>query len=146
MNQIAASLLILSASICGSAAAFRPLNNSTFGGILGLVALGLGLWGGMALLTAITRESEIGYEEGGRVPLGVSAMQGLRNLSTPAFRSPVRSNSDYSTATGRDYRLSPELSAQVALAAEMKGQSRTNVVEETLRRHLPRYSNSRMAS
>ena len=146
MNQVAASILILSASICGSAAAFRPSSATAFGGILGLVALGLGLWGGMALLTAVTREREFGYDEGARVPLGITAMQGLRTLATTGERPALRTNADYSTATGRDYRLSPELSAQVTLAAEMKGQSRTDVVEETLRRHLPRYSGSRMAS
>lgn len=138
MNQIAAAILILSASICGTAAVYRPTTAAgSFGGILGLLALGLGLWGGMALLTAVAREREHFLEEAPRLPLGATAISGLRNTL-------VRGG-DYATSTARDYRLSPELSAQVALAAEMKGQSRTDIIEETLRRHLPRYGGTRVA-
>jgi hypothetical protein len=144
MNQIASSLLILSASICGAAATFRPSSATGFGGILGLVALGLGLWGGMALLTAVARERDYAYDGVPRVPLGITAMNGLRSMAAPAARPTVGAH-EYATATGRDYRLSPELSAQVAIAAEMKGQPRTDIVEETLRRHLPRYSGTRAA-
>ena len=137
MNQIAAALLILSASICGTAAAYRPTAAAGgFGGVLGLVALGLGLWGGMALLTAVAREREHFLEEAPRLPLGATALSGLRN---------TLARGEYTATTPRDYRLSPELSAQVALAAEMKGQSRSDIIEETLRRHLPRYGATRTA-
>ncbi len=148
MNQIAASLLILSATICGAAATFRPVNSASgFGSILSLVALGLGLWGGMALLTSLTREREYLYEDGvQRPPLGVTAMNGLRSMATPISRPAVRPAEYVSPPTGREYRLSPELNAQVTLAAEMKGQGRNDIVEETLRRHLPRYSGTRQAS
>jgi hypothetical protein len=151
MNQIASSLLILSASICGAAATFRPVNTTNgFGGMLSLVALGLGLWGGMALLTSMTRERDY-YDESSRVPLGVTAMNGLRNMAAPMATAPMarpmaQSATDYGSSTARDYRLSPELNAQVSLAAEMKGQTKTDIVEETLRRHLPRYSGTRAAS
>ena len=139
MNQIAAALLILSASICGTAAVYRPTTApGGFGGMLGLVALGLGLWGGMALLTTVAREREHFLEETPRLPLGATAISGLR--------STLARGSDYATSTARDVRLSPELNAQVALAAEMKGQTRTDIVEETLRRHLPRYGGTRVAS
>jgi len=141
MNQIASALLILSATICGTAAVCRPTNApGGLGGILGLVSLGLGLWGGMALLTAVTRDREYLLDEAPPRPLAMTALGGLQNMAAPSAR-----RMDYTSATGRDYRLPPELSAQVAVAAEMTGKSRTDIVDDTLRRHLPRYGGARVA-
>ena len=133
MNQIAAALLILSASVCGYTSAVRPADG--VGGLSGLVAMGLGLWGVMALLASVLREREMPLDvPAPRLPaLGATALSGLRSLATP--------RSGYEEL-GRDYNLPHELNAQVLAAAEMRGQNRRQVVEETLRRHLPRTASS----
>ena len=139
MNQIAASILVLSATICGYTSAIRP-HDDGFGGILGLIALGLGIWGAMSLLTSSVRDRERMLDEGPAIPsIGASAVNGLRNLASTY--APPR----YSTSAALDYRLPPEIDAQVTVAAQMRGQNRNQVVEETLRRHLPRSTASRVA-
>jgi hypothetical protein len=138
MNQIAASILVLSATICGYTSAIRP-HDDGFGGILGLIALGLGIWGTMSLLTSSVRERERMLEDTSSMPsIGASAVNGLRNLAS-SYVPPAR------YAAAREYRLPPEVDAQVAVAAQMRGQNRNQVIEETLRRHLPRSTSSRVA-
>lgn len=137
MNQIAASILILSASILGYTATVRSSSDG-FGGMLGLIAIGLGLWGCMALLTSSLRDRELILEqEHGISKLGSAAMSGLRNFSYP----PSRSN----LGAGHDYHVSAETNARISAAARLRGQNRDELVEETLRRHLPKYTSSSAA-
>lgn len=143
MNQIAASILVLSASICGYASAVRP-GADGFGGLMSLIALGLGLWGGLALLTSVTVEREVmldePYEPRGPVGLG-------RRSLIPSVSAPSRGMSGSGSILGaasRDYRLTPETNAQVSMAAQVNGRSRQDVIEDILQRNLPRY-NSRVA-
>lgn len=141
MNQIAASILVLSATICGYTSAIRP-HGDGFGGILGLIALGLGLWGTMSLLTSSVRERERLLDDLPSAPsIGASAVNGLRNLASAYAVPPAR----YASGVGRDYRLSPEIDAQISAAAQMRGQNRHEVIEETLRRHLPQSASTRVA-
>jgi hypothetical protein len=138
MNQIAASILVLSATICGYTSAIRPQDDG-FGGILGLIAMGLGIWGTMSLLTSSAGERGRLLEDVPAVPsLGSSAVSGLRNLASSYVPS-----ARY--VAGGDYRLPAEIDAQVAMAARMRGQNRNQVIEETLRRHLPRSTSGRVA-
>ena len=136
MNQIAAALLVLAASICGYSATIRP-DSDGFGGLMGLIAIGLGLWGAMSLLTSSLRERERFWDEetSQLPPIGTTALNGLRSLATG-------SNGQ---RAGAEYRLSAETHAQVAAAAHLRGQNRAQIVEETLRRHLPRNSTNRVA-
>ena len=131
MNQIAASLLILSASILGHTVSLRTTEDG-FGGILGLVAIGLGLWGGMALLSTTLREREgLISDEPTLGGLGTSLFSRQR-MTAPTTGSSMISSG------GSPYGLSPETSARLAATAQLRGQDRQVVVEETLRRHLPK--------
>lgn len=144
MNQIAASILILAASICGYASSIRPTSDG-FGSIMTIVALGLGLWGGLALLTATTleRESQLddGYDPAIRPPSRrLSRVRSMASQYVPAV--PTMSPGMEAPLTTR---LSPEMSAHVSAAAHANGSTRQDVVDDVLRRNLPRYSSSRVA-
>lgn len=139
MNQIAASVLILSATICAHVSANRPANDG-FAGLMGLAALGLGIWGSMSLLLSSVRERERLMDGGTRLPsISTAAVNGLRNLAssyTAGFNQ--RPDAEY-------FRLTPETNAQVLAIAQMRGQDRHQVIEDTLRRHLPRGASGRVA-
>ncbi len=143
MNQIAASILILSATICGHISAIRPQSDG-FGGLMALAALGLGIWGAMSLLMTSVRERERMLDDAPHVPsIGTSAVNGLRNLASTYAAG--FGNRYESTSYARDLRLSPDISAQVAALAQLRGQDRSQVVEELLRRHMPRPTTTRVA-
>ncbi len=143
MNQIASSILILSASICGYAAALRPASDG-LGGIMSLLGVGLGLWGGLALLTSTTREPYLEFDESESERRATGRLLPRRAAGSRA--AVLRTESSSAASISRDgLRLSPETSAQVSLAANAHGQSRSDLVEELLRRHLPRYTGSRVA-
>lgn len=145
MNQIAASILILAASICGYACSIRPASDG-FGSIMTLVALGLGLWGGLALLTATTLERESalddGYDPGISRPMR-GMKRGLRSMA--AQYVPVVPSVNPGLHTPLTTRLSPEMAAQVSVAAQAQGATRQDVVDDVLRRNLPRYTGTRVA-
>ena len=108
MNQVAASILILAASILAHTA-----NSSTtddgFGGILGLIAMGLGLWGGMSLLNASLRDRVDAVGEAPDTPgLATSAHTALQGLVPQRTPGPL----------GQDYGLSAETSARVAAVTQ----------------------------
>lgn len=112
MNQVAASILILAASILAHTA-----NSSTtddgFGGILGLIAMGLGLWGGMSLLTASLRDRVDAVGEAPDTPgLATSARTALQGLVPSSQRTPA--------PLGQDYGLSAETSARVAAVTQRR--------------------------
>ena len=44
-----------------------------------------------------------------------------------------------------DVQLSPELKAQLSMASHLEGRDRSQIVEEALRRYLPRYENTKAA-
>ena len=139
MNQIAAAILILSATICAHISGDRPTNDG-FGGLMGLAALGLGIWGTMSLMMSALRERERLLDDAPRLPsISAAAVNGLRNLAsnyTAGFSQ--RPDPGY-------YRLTPETNAQVLAIAQMRGQDRNQVIEETLRRHLARGASGRVA-
>ena len=146
MNQVAAAILVLSASICGYAASVRP-NTDGFGGIMSLVALGLGLWGGLGLLAAVTTERDFLLDDDEIDPLSTRSTSplGLTRFHSRVAPSRISPTTDSVLgAASRDYRLSPETNAQVSMAAQVNGQSRQDVVEDVLQKNLPRYS-SRVA-
>ena len=144
MNQIAAAILVLSASICGYASAIRPQADG-FGSIMTLVALGLGLWGGLALLTATTLERDSlmdeGYEPTRTASRGLNRIRSMASQYVPV----VPQMNSPAVAPPMTTRLSPEMAAQVSVAAQQQGATRQDVVDDILRRNLPRYSGSRVA-
>ena len=151
MNQIAAAILVLSSTVCAYAASIRPSSDG-FGGIMSLIALGLGMWGGLALLAAVTMEREILLDEDD-LDRPTRRSPPLAPMA-PRYRTPVSSGLTNSLSPrsdsvlgvpSREYRLSPETSAQISMVAQANGRSRHDVVEDILQRNLPRYS-SRVAS
>ena len=149
MNQIAAAILVLSSTVCAYAASIRPSSDG-FGGIMSLIALGLGMWGGLALLAAVTMEREILLDDDDDIDRAPRRSPGL---GLPRYRSPMPSNLTTAASSrqdsllgvpSREYRLSPETSAQISMVAQANGRSRHDVVEDILQRNLPRYS-SRVA-
>lgn len=145
MNQIAASILILAASICGYASSIRPASDG-FGSIMTLVALGLGLWGGLALLTATTLERETQLDDD-YDPAIRPARRGMNRIRSMASQyvpvAPRMSGSPMETPLTT--RLSPEMAAHVSAAAHAQGATRQDVVDDVLRRNLPRYTGTRVA-
>ncbi len=116
---------------------------------MSLIALGLGMWGGLALLAAVTMERDILLDEDDidRAPRRSPGI-GLPRYRSPMPSSmapvaPVRQDSVLGVPS-REYRLSPETSAQISMVAQANGRSRHDVVEDILQRNLPRYS-SRVA-
>ena len=146
MNQVAAAILVLSSTICAYAASIRPSSDG-FGGIMSLVALGLGMWGGLALLAAVTMEREVLLDEDDidrapRRPTGIGLPR-YRTGVSPNLTTPMRSRQDSVLGVpSREYRLSPETSAQISMVAQANGRSRNDVVEDILQRNLPRYTSS----
>lgn len=146
MNQIAAAILILSASICGYASSIRPQADG-FSSIMTLVALGLGLWGGLALLTATTLERDTLMDDGYEPSRGSRGTRGLQRIRSMAsqYVPVVPPVMNPGVAPPRSTRLSPEMAEQVSAAAQHSGTTRQDVVDDILRRNLPRYSGSRVA-
>lgn len=145
MNQIAASILILAASICGYASSIRPASDG-FGSIMTLVALGLGLWGGLALLTATTleRESQLDEVYDPAIRTAKRGMNRIRSMASQ-YVPTVPHMSSASMETPLTTRLSPDMAAHVSAAAQAHGATRQDVVDDVLRRNLPRYSGTRVA-
>jgi hypothetical protein len=139
MNQIAAAIVILSATICVHISATHPAQDG-FAGLMGLAGLGLGTWGGMSLLMSSIREHERTWDTPSRMPsISAAAVNGLRSLAssyTAGF--PHRPDPGY-------FRLNPDVDSQVLAIAQLRGQDRQQVIEETLRRHLPRSAAGRVA-
>jgi len=147
MNQIAAAILVLSASICGYASAIRP-NADGFGSIMTLVALGLGLWGGLALLSATTLERttllDDGYEPGRMASRGMNRIRTMASQYAPPMPS-IPTMRDPGIVPPQTTRLHPDMAAQVSVAAQAQGATRQDVVDDILRRNLPRYQSGRVA-
>jgi hypothetical protein len=74
MNQVAASILVLAGSICCYASLSRPWGDP-LGGIVMMAAAGLGLWGGLSLLssTATAANRMLGTPDDDHEPVPMSA-------------------------------------------------------------------------
>ena len=136
MNQTSAAILVLASSVFSYAAC--SVNTTSRGQtptFLTLVAIGIGIWGVLALISGILREREMFVDNHAR--LDVFDRLFVRDGSSRT--APVR------TTRERSFDLSPEIQAQLNVTAEMEGRDRTEVLEETLRRHLPKYTKTRVA-
>ncbi len=136
MNQTSAAILVLASSVFSYAAnSVNNVNNSQTPVFLGMVAIGIGIWGILALVSGILREREMFVDNHAR--LDVFDRLFVRDGSSKT--APARTTRD------RSLDLSPEVQAQLNVTAEMEGRDRAEVLEETLRRHLPKYTKSRVA-
>lgn len=135
MNQTPASILVLASSVFGFAAV---QDSSGAKSVLFLFASIVGLVGGVAMFAAIVRERELFIDNHARLDVLDRFFQ--RDVSSTTPRPKVRQ-----TSTERGLEVPPELHAQINVVAEMEGRDRSEVLEEALRRHLPKYSKSRVA-
>lgn len=133
MNQTPAAILVLASSVF-SFAAFSAAQNTTNNAptVLTLAGIGIGLWGILALVSAIIRERELFVDNHARLDVFDRFFVRDGASRTRATTSP----------RDRQIEISPELQAQLNITAEMEGRDRSEVLEETLRRHLPKYTKS----
>lgn len=158
MNQTPASILILTSAILAytatagttaittTDAGIATAHTSPIGILMGLAGLVLGIWGVISLIGASIRDREMAFDGGMRSDL--LAMFDPRRMQRPYASgavSPVASR----VAPGIDPAsvvLSPEMKAQLSMASHLEGRERSQIVEEALRRYLPRYENSTKAA
>lgn len=150
MNQTPAAMLILAASICAHSVASRPTYDS-FTAMIGIAAVALALWGMAALVKSFQLQSEMSRDK--TEPEGLASRAALRNVSPNGLRDGFV-EPDLSAMAGDPVldddlpdgqQLSPEVSAQLAVVAHQQGKHRTQIVDEVLRKHLPRYTQHRVA-
>jgi hypothetical protein len=140
MNQTPAAILVLSAAVTSYAAhtASMTSHNQT-AVILTLAALAMGIWGVISLIAASIRERELLIDGNARLEMldQVMIREPLRALKQVA--RPQRYESQ------RALHISPELHAQLSTIAQIEGRDRSEILEETLREHLPKYKQTRVA-
>ncbi len=151
MNQTPAAILVLTSSILAYAATSGTTaittgtgvttHSSPVGVILGLGGLVLGIWGVISLIGASIRDRELMFEGAPRTDL--MGMLDPRRAARPytPVGTPVRA----ATTEAPGVVLSPEMKAQLSMASHLEGRERSQIVEEALRRYLPRYENSKAA-
>ena len=154
MNQTPAAILILSSSVLAYAAtqgttaignaAGVTTHSSPIGVILGLGGLVLGIWGIISLIGASIRDRELAFD--GQTRNDLLGMFDPRRMSRPygpPMANPVGPARTATTAADpSSVALTPEMKAQLSMAAHLEGRDRSQIVEEALRRYLPRYENS----
>ena len=152
MNQIPASILILTSSILAYAATTgtssfvrtdAALANQTpvVQFILALASMALGIWGVISLVQSSIRERELMFDSQPRHD--VLGMFDPRRMGRP-YGTPM-GNPVQRTADPAGVTLTPEMKAQLSMAAHLEGRDRSAIIEEALRRYLPRYENSKAA-
>ena len=156
MNQTPAALLILTSSILAYAAtvggtttlattdAGLTTHTSAVGVILGLAGLMLGIWGIISLLGASIRDREMAFDGTARPDL--LGMFDPRRIVRPyaPTGSPVATRTP-STPDSSGIQLSPEIKSQLWMVSHLEGRERSQIIEEALRRYLPRYEDKKAA-
>lgn len=156
MNQTPAAILILTSSVLAysattgttaftTTAAGVTAHTSPIGVILGLAGLVLGIWGVISLIGASIRDRELSFEHGGRTDF--MGMLDPRRVARPyaPVGTPARVASS-TTESAAGVALSPEMKAQLSMAAHLEGRERSQIIEEALRRYLPRYDEASKAA
>ncbi len=144
MNQTPAAILVLAASIFSYVAQTASINSEGQASVmLTLTAIAVGLWGMVSLFSATMREREKLIDSSTR----------LEVLDRMMESEPVRAIKEASQRITRpetskpkpDGNLSAELEAQLNAISQLSGRDRSEILEETLRNHLPRAGASRAA-
>jgi hypothetical protein len=154
MNQTPSAILILASTVLAYAATarqitvpFGPANQPTYAasssdlmsGILGLSALVLGIWGVISLISACVRDREANFDGATRFDLLDRVIGRPRSYQRPVAPLPGGS------FEAGELELSPDLKAQLSMTAHLEGRDRAQIVEEALRRYLPRYERTQAA-
>ena len=140
MNQISAAILVLSSAVFSYSAnmAIQKSQNQV-SVVLTLVGIALGTWGILSLIGSIIRERELFASNHVR-----DMVDRFLPRNSESHAAPVRTQSRR-VHMDRHLEISPDVRTQLNIAAEMEGRSGSEILEETLRRHLPKYSKSRAA-
>jgi len=140
MNQTPAAILVLAASVMSYAAhAASVTSHSNATVILTICALAVGALGGVSLLAACIRERELLIDSHARLDIldRVMVREPLRALKEVA--RPTR------PASQRPLEISADIQARLNTIARLEGRDRSEILEETLRQHLPEYDQTRVA-
>jgi hypothetical protein len=148
MNQTPAAMLILAASVYAHSVASRPRYDS-FTAMIGIAAVGFSLWGIASLIQSYQLQSESMAEKASRAgtavttaactpPHGLSP-SGIDESATSTIGDGASLDSGFLDSLD----LSPEVRAQLAVVAHQQGKHRAQVLDDVLRKHLPRYTSAR---
>jgi hypothetical protein len=140
MNQTPAAILVLAASVmsyAANAAGTAAYHQSSV--ILSLCALATGIWGAISLIAACIRERELLIDNHARLDI----------LDRAMVREPLRALKEVARpkrpAPRRPLEISADIQARLNAAARIEGRDRSEILDETLRKHLPDYDQSRVA-
>lgn len=142
MRQTPAAILVLASALLAQTAIDRGAD--PIGGLMGLGGLALGLWGVLSLVVHCARQPGLPvpqFAEPGGIGTTLTADSRLERATAVIAARP--GSKVHAASRLPDAGLSPEVNAQLSLVAHLQGQDRTQIMEELLRRHLPRYTNSR---
>lgn len=139
MNQTPAAILVLAAaalSYAANAASMSSNNQSSV--LLTICAVAVGAWGAISLAVASMREREALIDGHARLDLldRVMVREPLRALKEVA--RPVAASID----SRRPLEISADIQARLNAIARAEGRDRSEVLEETLRLHLPKLDHS----
>ena len=141
MDQMPAAILVLAASVLSySAHASSASNHYQASVILVLASLVVGLWGAISLLAASIRERELLIDNNARLDalnrvLVREPLNLIKNVmpTVPRVEKP------------RPLQISNDLQTQLNALAQLEGRDRSEILEEALRNHLPKYPPARAA-
>ena len=137
MNQTPAAILVLASSILAYSATVRAYD--PIGVFLGVAAFAVGAWGVISLVR--DREGMFDYPAQANL-LGTSSPRRPTYANVP-LGTPMGTTS--AAAEPADIQLSPEVKAHLSIASHLEGRDRSQIVEEALRRYLPRYDRTKAA-
>ncbi len=134
MNQTPAAILVLASSILAYAATVRAYD--PIGVILGVAAFAVGAWG----VISLARDRQGTLDDPARANL-----LGMLSPPRPTYTNVPLVTTSSGTAETADLQLSPEVKALLSIASHLEGRDRSQIVEEALRRYLPRYGRNKAA-
>ena len=134
MNQTPAAILVLASSILAYSATVRA--DDPIGVILGMAAFSVGAWGVISLVR--DRQGMLDHSAQAHL-LGMSSAQRPTHTNIPQI---TRTSA---AAEPADMHLSAEVKSQLSIASHLEGRDRSQIVEEALRRYLPRYDRTTAA-
>ena len=144
MNQTPAAILVLAASVFSYVAHAASLSSQGQASVMStLAAIAVGMWGMVSLFSASMREREKLIDSNTRLEVFDRMLESepVRALKQASQRI-VRPES---ISTKPRVDLSAELEAQLNAISQLSGRDRSEILEETLRNHLPRTGASRAA-
>lgn len=136
MNQTPAAILVLAAAAMSFAAQTNSPTTSQMSVILTLCAIAVGVWGVISLIAACLREREMLIDSHARLDLIDRVMvreplKALKEVARPLTRE--------AREPRRGLEISAEVQARLNAAARVEGRDRSEILDEILRQHLPKY-------